>query len=118
MLRVAYPPRTFLFPPSAIRARPDLYGAVWISTTLIFFIAVFSNVASYFAFEPTVQGQQWKYDVNMVTAAAFVVYGYAVTLPLVLLGVFIYFGVKTVRFSSLLCLYAYALAPFAPVAVS
>jgi protein YIPF1/2 len=38
---------------------PDAYGPFWIATTLVFAIAVVSNLSSYFGFTPAEDGAKW-----------------------------------------------------------
>ena len=49
-----------------VAANPDLYGPFWISTTLIFAMAITGNLASFFAFHPTAENPVWKYNFNQV----------------------------------------------------
>merc|ERR1719248_52953 len=52
-----------------ISANPDLYGPFWISTTLIFAMAITGNLASFFAFKPTADHPSWTYNFNQLTLA-------------------------------------------------
>ena len=52
-----------------IAANPDLYGPFWISTTLIFTMAITGNLASYFSFMPSTGQPQWSYNFNQVRAS-------------------------------------------------
>ena len=49
-----------------VAANPDLYGPFWISTTLIFAMAMTGNLASYVAFVPTASQPKWTYNFNQV----------------------------------------------------
>ena len=62
-----------------IGANPDLYGPFWISTTLVFSMAMTGNLASYFA---TIDKGLWTYNFNQLTLAGSVIYAYATLLPL------------------------------------
>lgn len=58
--------------------RPDLYGPFWISTTIVFLIAVVSNYIGWYnhgakSGEATAA---WKYDTDKVTYAGILFYGY------------------------------------------
>ncbi|KAF5810581.1 putative protein Yip5/YIPF1/YIPF2 [Helianthus annuus] len=47
-----------------IEANPDLYGLIWISTTLVFVIASFGNCATYLTSKKTDSTISWSFDVN------------------------------------------------------
>ena len=51
-----------------IQTVPDLYGPVWISSTLVFSIAICGNIANYFNSFATSGNtdQEWHYDYNKV----------------------------------------------------
>ncbi|KAL8119684.1 hypothetical protein AgCh_016974 [Apium graveolens] len=70
---------------SKIDANPDLYGLVWISTTLVFLIASLGNCATYLMLKTSDINNSWSFDVNYVNMAAVYVYGYALVVPLLLL---------------------------------
>lgn len=38
---------------------PDAYGPFWVATTLVFAVAVVSNLSSYFGFTPVEEGAKW-----------------------------------------------------------
>jgi hypothetical protein len=53
----------------AVAANPDLYGPFWISTTLIFVMAMTGNLASFVAFVPDAAHKEWVYNFNQVGSA-------------------------------------------------
>ena len=58
--------------------RPDLYGPFWISTTIVFLIAVVSNYIGWYN-HGSKSGEAtaaWKYDTDKVTYAGILFYGY------------------------------------------
>ncbi|KAK6145408.1 hypothetical protein DH2020_022228 [Rehmannia glutinosa] len=67
---------------SKIDANPDLYGLVWISTTLVFVIASLGNCATYLMQRRSDSATSWAFDVNYVNVAAGSIYGYALIVPL------------------------------------
>lgn len=94
---------------------PDLYGPVWICTTLVFVIGVASNLSSWVAL-PTGKEGTWTYDFSLVTQAASVVLGFAVVVPILIWGVLLHFNVP-MKFVKLACLYGYSVVTFLPAAV-
>jgi hypothetical protein len=92
--------------------KPDLYGPVWITMTLVFFLAVTGNTAKYLQTdEATVQ-----YDVTHLTKAFTILSIYTFLLPSLL---YIMMQCVNVRIGlvELICLYGYSLTPFLPVTI-
>mmetsp|Transcript_32913 Transcript_32913/g.104951 ORF Transcript_32913/g.104951 Transcript_32913/m.104951 type:complete len:198 (+) Transcript_32913:307-900(+) len=97
-----------------ISANPDLWGPFWISTTLIFAMAITGNLASYYAYKGPQGG--WTYNFNQLTLAGTVIYSYVTLLPLLLwLGLRYYQAQK--RLVDIICIYGYTLGIFVPVSV-
>ncbi|KAH6777652.1 Integral membrane Yip1 family protein [Perilla frutescens var. hirtella] len=96
---------------SKIDANPDLYGLVWISTTLVFVIASLGNCATYLMNRKGNPNLSWTFDVNYVNVAAGAIYGYALIVPLGYYFLLQYLGssVSLVRFW---CLWGYSLFIF------
>ncbi|XP_042044604.1 protein YIPF1 homolog [Salvia splendens] len=94
-----------------IDANPDLYGLVWISTTLVFVIASLGNCATYLMHSKGNPNITWAFDVNYVNVAAGSIYGYALIVPLGYYFLLQYLGasVSLVRFW---CLWGYSLFIF------
>nr|GMD57619.1 protein YIPF1 homolog isoform X1 [Ipomoea batatas] len=65
-----------------IDANPDLYGLVWISTTLVAAISSFGNLATYLMHKQGDTASTRAFDVGYMSVAAFSVYGYAFIVPL------------------------------------
>ncbi len=99
-----------------VSANPDLYGPFWVSTTLIFAMAITGNLASFFAFKPTPQHPTWTYNFNQLTLAGSVVYSYVTLLPLLFWLLLRYYeaGKKLV---DVVCIYGYTLSVFIPISV-
>lgn len=93
-----------------IDANPDLYGLIWISTTLIFVIAAVGNCATYLIQKGS-NGTSWIFDVHYFNVATIAVYGYAFLVPLAFYFLLQYMGSKTslIRFW---CLWGYSLFIF------
>lgn len=96
---------------SKIDANPDLYGLVWISTTLVFVIASLGNCATYLMHKRSDSKSLWSFDVSYVNMAAGSVYGYALVVPLVFYFLLHYLGsnVSLIRFW---CMWGYSLFIF------
>ena len=99
-----------------VAANPDLYGPFWISTTLIFAMAITGNLASYFAFVPTPETPIWKYNFNQLTMAGTVVYSYVTILPLVFWMALRYYDASK-KLVDVLCIYGYTLSVFIPISI-
>lgn len=98
---------------TTISGRVDFWGAFWIPTTLIFFMAATGNFATYLACQ-----DQTAYVASFlkVVWGAFAIYGYVLVLPLVLWGVFKWLDIP-LGFSENLCLYGYSLTIYLPLAI-
>lgn len=66
-----------------IKPNPDLYGPIWICTTLIFTIAVSGNVANYLQYAPH-GTYHWRYDFHLISYAATAIISYAWLVPILL----------------------------------
>lgn len=93
---------------SKIDANPDLYGLVWISTTLVFVLASFGNCATYLIEKHSDSTTSWSFDVSYINVAAGSVYGYAIVVPLAFYFLLKYLG-SNVSLVRLWCLWGYSL---------
>ncbi|XP_057749134.1 uncharacterized protein LOC130968065 [Arachis stenosperma] len=93
---------------SKIDANPDLYGMVWISTTLVFILSSVGNLATYFSVK---KANDWNFDVSYVHSAAWSIYGYVLVVPMAY-----HFYLQYMRSNSNLvrfwCLWGYSLTIF------
>eukprot|EP01105_Mastigella_eilhardi_P025789 TRINITY_DN7137_c0_g1_i1.p1 TRINITY_DN7137_c0_g1~~TRINITY_DN7137_c0_g1_i1.p1 ORF type:complete len:285 (+),score=81.73 TRINITY_DN7137_c0_g1_i1:133-987(+) len=94
-----------------ITPNPDLYGPVWVPTTVLFLLAAVSNLASYFAYWRVKADDQWDYDFSKVTLAAGIIYFYLGAVPGVFWGVQRYFKVG-LRPLECYCVYGYSFTPY------
>ncbi|XP_039055155.1 protein YIPF1 homolog [Hibiscus syriacus] len=101
---------------SKIDANPDLYGLIWITTTLIFMLASFGNCATYLMQKHSDGTSSWSFDVGYINAAASGIYGYAVVVPVAFYFLLQYLGsnASLVRFW---CMWGYSLSVFIPTAI-
>ncbi len=105
-------PRGFFF--DLISQNPDLWGPFWISTTLIFAVAITGNLASYYAYHGP--AGKWSYNFNHLTLAGSVVYSYVTVLPILLWLLLRYYDASK-RLIDIICIYGYTLGIFIPISV-
>ncbi|CAH2055958.1 unnamed protein product, partial [Iphiclides podalirius] len=110
-----------------IKGKPDLYGPIWISVTLIFTIAVSGNIANYL--QSANKAVHWRYDFHLVSYAATAIVCYVWLVPLALWTALKWTTVPegqdeietqqstSPTMMSLFCLYGYSLSIYIPVAV-
>ncbi|CAI5468501.1 unnamed protein product [Closterium sp. Yama58-4] len=109
------------FPRSAFLEKtalnPDIYGPFWICTTLVFLSASLGNLASYlsYAASPSSAAEEhWHYNIDAVSWAAAIFYGYVAVVPLLLFFLLRYLQVSA-GLVQLWCLYGYSLAVYIPI---
>ncbi|XP_052195832.1 uncharacterized protein LOC127803561 [Diospyros lotus] len=96
---------------SKIDANPDLYGLVWITTTLVFVIASLGNCATYLMHKHSDSSTSWSFDVSYINLAAGSIYGYALVVPMGFYFLLQYVGSNSslIRFW---CMWGYSLFIF------
>ncbi|QCE01263.1 starch phosphorylase [Vigna unguiculata] len=96
---------------SKIDANPDLYGLIWISTTLVFVLAALGNLATYLMQKHADNSTSWSFDVSYMNVAACSIYGYAIVVPLAYYFFLQYMGsnASLIRFW---CMWGYSLTIF------
>ncbi|CAN6471607.1 unnamed protein product [Victoria cruziana] len=99
-----------------IETIPDLYGPVWISTTLVFILAAVGNCATYLMQKKSDSSTTWSFDVSYINWAACAVYGYVILLPLAFYFLLQYFGL-TPSLIRLWCMWGYSLFIFLPACI-
>lgn len=97
-----------------IESNPDLYGPIWISTTLVFMLSALGYSAAYMIRKRSDPTTQWNFDVSYMNWAACVVYGYAVAIPAAFYFLFHYVGTSNPGLVRLWCLWGYSLFIFLP----
>lgn len=99
-----------------IRPNPDLYGPFWISTTLIFTIAIAGNIISFFHNFGT--AYNWQTDFHKVTSSAAAIFAYCWLVPLILYVIIRWRKNRAdYEFVEILCVYGYSLSIYIPVAM-
>nr|CAD1817659.1 unnamed protein product [Ananas comosus var. bracteatus] len=99
-----------------IDGNPDLYGPVWISTTLVFMLAALGNFATYTIQKRSDPSMSWNFDVGFVNWAALVIYGYVIVVPAALFFLLQYFGINS-SLIRLWCIWGYSLFIFIPASL-
>ncbi|KAK6929408.1 Yip1 domain [Dillenia turbinata] len=98
---------------SKIDSNPDLYGLIWISTTLIFVIAALGNCATYLMDKSSDSSTTWSFDVNYFNVAACTIYIYALAVPLAFYFLLQYYG-SGASLTHFWCMWGYSLFIFIP----
>lgn len=94
---------------------PDLYGLIWISTTLVFVLASLGNCATYLMQKHTDKGTSWSFNVSYMNVAAGVIYGYAAVVPLAFYFLLQYLGSgSNPSLVQFWCMWGYSLFIFVP----
>nr|XP_007163471.1 hypothetical protein PHAVU_001G237000g [Phaseolus vulgaris]ESW35465.1 hypothetical protein PHAVU_001G237000g [Phaseolus vulgaris] len=87
------------------------YGLIWISTTLVFVLALLGNLATYLTQKHADNTTSWSFDVSFVNTAAWSIYGYVIVVPLAYYFFLQYMGsnANIIRFW---CMWGYSLTIF------
>lgn len=101
-------------PVSLFTTKPDLYGPMWISATLVFLIGAMANLGSWATFTPDENGSLWRYDFSLVTQAFALVGGSVAVVPAAAWAVLRYHGAPPVSLVTLVCLWGYSLVHYVP----
>lgn len=91
---------------------PDLYGPFWITTTLLFALAIASNFSNYITYWMAGRENEWGYSFNRVVVGAAVLYTYDVLASLSVWLTQKYWLKLEISLVSCLCVYGYSLSPF------
>jgi len=90
---------------------PDLYGPIWIYTTLVLVLAAAGNFAQ-FLHPNTDKTVSYNYD--FIPTAALIIYGYGFLFPVVLTVILKVFGSNSTSYIQTICCYGYSLFVFIP----
>eukprot|EP01035_Chromulina_nebulosa_P017761 gene17761-23361_t len=97
-----------------ISEKPDAYGPFWISTTLVFTLAVTSHMRGWLS--SWMSGTTWVYDFQSIISASSLIYGFASFVPfLVWIILKQYDG--NVKLITMICVYGYSLFMFIPASL-
>ncbi|EDU48113.1 Yip1 domain containing family [Pyrenophora tritici-repentis] len=97
-----YPRANFL---DVLEGNPDLYGPVWIATTVIVILFLTGTINQYLARKGE---EHFAYDFKLLSGAAGLVYGYTAFVPVGLWGVLKWYGSESANLLECCCLYGYA----------
>jgi len=90
---------------------PDLYGPIWIFTTLVLVLAAAGNFAQFI--HPNADKTQ-GYNYTFVPTAALIIYGYGFVFPVILTILLKIFGSNSSSYIQTICCYGYSLFVFIP----
>lgn len=94
-----------------LNTKPDLYGPLWIFTTLVFIIAASGEISSYLYGNISI-----AYFEQFVPLSALLIYGVGVGLPVILYAFMKFFGSEP-SFIKLQAIYGYAFTSYLPAAI-
>ena len=97
-----YPRANFL---DVLEGNPDLYGPVWIATTVVVILFLTGTINQYLALKGE---EHFAYDFKLLSGAAGLVYGYTAFVPVGLWGVLKWYGSESANLLECCCLYGYA----------
>jgi hypothetical protein len=97
-----------------LEGNPDLYGPVWIATTVVVILFLTGTISQYLAH----QGKDhFAYDFKLLSGGAGMVYGYTGLVPTALWAVLKWYGSESANLLECICLYGYANLIWIPVAL-
>ncbi|CAN9385998.1 unnamed protein product [Alternaria alternata] len=88
-----YPRANFL---DVLEGNPDLYGPVWIATTVVVILFLTGTISQYLAMKGE---EHFAYDFKLLSGAAGLVYGYTAFVPVGLWGVLKWYGSEILNFT-------------------
>lgn len=97
-----------------MEGNPDLYGPLWIATTVVFILFLGGTINRYLS---ETNGTQFVYDFTLLSGAAGLVYGYTLFVPVVLFLALKYFGSESANLLECWALYGYSNLIWIPVAL-
>ncbi|KAF2201957.1 Yip1 domain-containing protein [Delitschia confertaspora ATCC 74209] len=106
-----YPRANFL---DILEGNPDLYGPVWIATTVVIILFLTGTISAYLAHRGS---GHFAYDFRLLSGAAGLIYGYTAVIPVGLWGTLKWFGSESANLLECMALYGYANLIWIPVAL-
>jgi hypothetical protein len=88
-----------------LEGNPDLYGPVWIATTVVVILFLTGTINQYLAIKGV---GKFEYDFKLLSGAAGLVYGYTAFVPVGLWAVLKWYGSESANLLECACLYGYA----------
>ena len=106
-----FPRQNFL---DVLEGNPDLYGPIWIATTVVVILFMTGTISQYLA----EKGKgHFAYNFKLLSGGAGLVYGYTGFVPVGLWGALKWFGSESANLLEVLALYGYANLIWIPVAL-
>ncbi|TQS34882.1 hypothetical protein Golomagni_04717 [Golovinomyces magnicellulatus] len=106
-----YPRANFL---DVLEGNPDLYGPIWIATTVVFILFLGGTINKYLS---NTTSNEFVYDFTLLSGAAGLIYGYTFFVPVALFLALKYFGSETSNLLECWALYGYSNLIWIPVAM-
>lgn len=100
----------------SVAQKPDMYGPFWISTTLVFFVAVTANINAYLSTTKT-SVEEWNYNMKFLSVASTVIYGFCVGGPALLWMALKYQNINNLSLLQSLTIYGYSIITFLPASL-
>ncbi len=100
----------------AVAQKPDMYGPFWISTTLVFFVAVTANINAYLSTSQST-AEEWNYNMKFLSVAATVIYGFCACGPALLWIALKYQNINNLSLLQSLTIYGYSIIAFLPASL-
>jgi protein YIPF1/2 len=97
-----------------LEGNPDLYGPVWIATTVVLILFLAGTINKYLA---DMGKDHFEYNFELLSGAAGLIYGYTLVIPSALWLALKYLGSESANILECLALYGYANIIWLPVAV-
>ena len=88
-----------------LEGNPDLYGPVWIATTVVVILFLTGTINQYLSQQGV---GKFSYDFKLLSGAAGLVYGYTAAVPVALWAVLKWYGSESANLLECACLYGYA----------
>jgi len=95
-----------------VQGNPDLYGPFWVTTTVLFLLAISSNFAEYIAYWLDGVETHWTYDFYKISIAAAVFYGFLGLVPLIIWALSRFLVKAKLTLIQIYCVYGYSLTAF------
>jgi hypothetical protein len=106
-----YPRQNFL---DVLEGNPDLYGPIWIATTVAVILFLTGTISQYLAHT----GQDhFTYDFKLLSSGTGMIYGYTAIVPVALWGALKWWGSESANLMEVIALYGYSNLIWIPVAL-
>lgn len=97
-----------------LEGNPDLYGPVWIATTVVVILFMTGTISQYLAHAGK---EHFAYDFKLLSGGAGLIYGYTAIVPVALWAALKWWGSESANLLEVLALYGYSNLIWIPVAL-